>query len=53
VLPSIGPAFSDEIFRVFAKSHPAILLVPVNASADVARMIARAIGRASGATPAA
>jgi len=49
---SIGPAFADEIFRVFARNHPAILLVPVDASADVARMIARAIGRANGETPA-
>jgi len=48
---SIGPAFADEIFRVFARNHPGIQLAPVNASADVARMIARAIGRANGATP--
>jgi anti-sigma regulatory factor (Ser/Thr protein kinase) len=47
----IGPAFADEIFRVFARNHPATVLVPVNASVDVARMIARAIGRANGATP--
>jgi anti-sigma regulatory factor (Ser/Thr protein kinase) len=39
---SIGPAFADEMFRVFARSHPQILLIPVNANERVASMIARA-----------
>lgn len=38
----IGQAFADEIFRVFARSHPTIVLLPVNASEDVMRMIRRA-----------
>ena len=39
---SIGQAFADEIFRVFARSHPEIELVAINASEDVTRMIRRA-----------
>ena len=39
---SIGQAFADEIFRVFACSHPAIELIPVKTNSAVRRMIARA-----------
>jgi hypothetical protein len=39
---AIGQAFADEIFRVFAAAHPRVELVPVNASAHVLAMIARA-----------
>ena len=39
---SIGQAFADEIFRVFATAHPKIDLVPVNASIEVTQMIRRA-----------
>lgn len=39
---SIGPAFSDEIFRVFASAHPDVHLTPMRATDDVARMIQRA-----------
>ena len=41
---SIGQAFSDEIFRVFAQQHPEIELVPINTNSQVKRMIERAKG---------
>jgi anti-sigma regulatory factor (Ser/Thr protein kinase) len=40
-VPTIGQAFADEIFRVFALKHPEIQLVPIHANSDVKRMIAR------------
>jgi anti-sigma regulatory factor (Ser/Thr protein kinase) len=39
---SIGQAFADEIFRIFARQHPGIELMAINASEDVTRMIRRA-----------
>ena len=39
---SIGQAFADEIFRVFAKRFPAIELSEINANPDVTHMIRRA-----------
>jgi anti-sigma regulatory factor (Ser/Thr protein kinase)/biotin operon repressor len=39
---SIGQAFSDEIFRVFANEHPDIELLVINAKSEVRRMIDRA-----------
>jgi anti-sigma regulatory factor (Ser/Thr protein kinase) len=39
---AIGPAFADEIFRVFSNAHPEVKLVPVNVSEEVAGMIQRA-----------
>jgi anti-sigma regulatory factor (Ser/Thr protein kinase) len=39
---SIGPAFADEIFRVFATQHPEVELITVNANAQVTAMIRRA-----------
>jgi hypothetical protein len=36
---TIGQAFSDEIFRVFANAHPGIELYAVNANSEVKRMI--------------
>ncbi len=39
---SIGPAFADEIFRVFANSHPDVHLTVWRASELVQRMISRA-----------
>lgn len=39
---SIGQAFADEVFRVFANAHPSIELVPVHASPVVRQMIRRA-----------
>lgn len=41
-VPSVGPAFADEIFRVFAKGHPDIELLAIHASSEVKRMIDRA-----------
>jgi anti-sigma regulatory factor (Ser/Thr protein kinase)/biotin operon repressor len=41
-VPTIGQAFADEIFRVFAKSHPDIQLLAIHASSEVKRMIGRA-----------
>lgn len=42
---SIGQAFADEIFRVFASQHPNIHLYHINANEQVAGMINRAIHR--------
>jgi hypothetical protein len=39
---SIGPAFADELLRVFKKRHPDLNLIPVNANEEVTRMIQRA-----------
>ncbi len=36
---TIGQAFADEIFRVFAKSHPQIDVIPINANTEVQGMI--------------
>jgi anti-sigma regulatory factor (Ser/Thr protein kinase)/biotin operon repressor len=41
-IDSIGQAFADEIFRVFAQSHPEIELQFIHANASVGKMIARA-----------
>jgi anti-sigma regulatory factor (Ser/Thr protein kinase) len=38
----IGQAFADEIFRVFARSHPGIDVQFINANEDVLKMIRRA-----------
>lgn len=40
-VPSIGQAFADEIFRVFAKEHPTISVLPIHANSEVQRMITR------------
>ena len=39
---TIGQAFADEIFRVFASQHPDISLLTNNANSEVRRMISRA-----------
>jgi hypothetical protein len=39
---SIGQAFADEVFRVFANAHPGVELVPVHAVPVVQQMIRRA-----------
>lgn len=39
---TIGPAFADEIFRVFSLQHPDVELTPISANPDIERMIARA-----------
>ena len=40
---TIGPAFADEIFRVFSLRHPEIQLTPVNANSHIRKMIRRAM----------
>lgn len=37
----VGPAFADEMFRVFRAAHPRVSLVPIHAAEDVERMIRR------------
>jgi hypothetical protein len=45
----IGQAFADELFRVFKRAHPAILLAPINMTAAVAQMVRRAQAGSQGA----
>lgn len=40
---TIGQAFADEIFRVYAQNHPNIVLLPVNMEVNVEKMVNRAI----------
>ncbi len=40
---SIGPAFADEIFRVFRLAHPEIEIVPINTNEQTGRMVSRAL----------
>jgi uncharacterized protein (DUF1330 family) len=39
---TVGQAFADQIFRVFANNHVDIELIPINFSKEVKDMIARA-----------
>jgi anti-sigma regulatory factor (Ser/Thr protein kinase) len=39
----IGQAFADELFRVYGKNHPEVLLVPVNETEQVKKMRERAL----------
>lgn len=39
---TIGPAFADEVFRVFAREHPNVEIVPIHAIAEIQQMIRRA-----------
>ena len=39
----IGPAFADELFRVYAAAHPHIRITPINTVPAVARMVRRAL----------
>ena len=41
---TIGSAFADEVFRVFAAQHPEVRLVAINASLEVTAMIDRSVG---------
>jgi hypothetical protein len=41
-VPTIGQAFADEIFRVFAKEHPELTIHAIHANSEVNRMILRA-----------
>lgn len=42
---SIGPSFADEIFRVFAREHPEVSLLPIGENPDVEKTIQRAMRR--------
>lgn len=42
---SIGQSFADEVFRVFQNRHPEIELKPRHMSADVRKMVARAVSK--------
>ncbi len=39
---SIGQAFADEIFRVYKQSHPGVIVVTINTTPEVDKMISRA-----------
>ena len=39
----IGPAFADEIFRVFRNAHPDIKIIAIRSEPDVQDMIDRAM----------
>lgn len=41
-IKTIGQAFADEMFRVFALDHPQTRLIPVGMNEDVTRMVMRA-----------
>lgn len=41
-IESVGQAFADEVFRVFANAHPEVELVAIHAVAEVQQMIRRA-----------
>jgi hypothetical protein len=43
---SIGQAFADELFRVYASNHPEIKLVTQNANEQVSQMIGRVLAAA-------
>jgi anti-sigma regulatory factor (Ser/Thr protein kinase) len=39
----VGQAFADEIFRVYARTHPSVKIVTVNTSPEIDRMIAHVL----------
>ncbi|MGH8124247.1 MAG: STAS-like domain-containing protein [Rhodanobacteraceae bacterium] len=39
---TIGPAFADEVFRVFAREHPKVEIMPIHAVPEIQQMIRRA-----------
>lgn len=43
----VGQGFCDEVFRVFARSHPEIEIEPIGMTANVSFMVARARAAAS------
>lgn len=42
-IEEIGQAFADELFRVFATTHPHVRITPVNTAPAVDQMIRRAL----------
>jgi uncharacterized protein DUF4325/histidine kinase-like protein len=51
-IKTIGQAFADEIFRVFALEYPRTKLVPIRMNEDVTRMVSRARAAAEAERPA-
>lgn len=49
-VPSVGQAFADEIFRVYASKHPDIILLPVNMDEMVEFMVRRALSKVESRT---
>jgi hypothetical protein len=45
---AVGQAFADEIFRVYARSHPEIVLLPVKMEKNVEKMVLRALSSKPG-----
>lgn len=43
-ISTIGQAFADEIFRVFQREHPDLVIISINANDEVLKMIMRAKG---------
>jgi hypothetical protein len=43
----VGQGFADEVFRVWARDHPDVTLMPIDMCAPVAFMVERAIRGAS------
>jgi len=41
-IQSVGPAFADEIFRVYKSAHPDVKILPVNVSEEIVTTIHRA-----------
>jgi hypothetical protein len=50
-IEDIGPAFADEVFRVFQREHPGVSLIPLHANDSVNQMILRALTRNGEAGP--
>lgn len=50
---SIGPAFADEIFRVWRRAHPQVTLTPIRMNEIVERMVRRALAAENPDTPSA
>jgi len=44
-IEDIGPAFADELFRVFQRSNPGVHIVPLNANENVNQAILRVLTR--------
>jgi hypothetical protein len=42
---TVGRSFVDEIFRVFARNHPAVTIKPINMTEGVEHEVKRVVGR--------
>ena len=50
-IETIGQGFADEIFRVFRREHPEILIIPINMSDEVNQMVKHVVGDATESLP--